>query len=212
MLKKCLCIALIVLVSACSLSSKSVNYKQIHQTNVSLSQAQAQCSYERQLSREADARAGVENGLLRQVLQEKSGYNLHIEQLCLRRFGWDVEEFDMDALRKNYLMRKAQENTQLQNGTFKCDISKNIKNGLVNEWTLEISWPKANVNVEGMRIPFEFASYGEVDVETTSKSAFVNFTTPNKDTLMKVYYDGKIFMQLQGEYVEATCNSIKSKS
>lgn len=199
--------AIAVLMSTgCTSTPKRIQYKQIYESNIPLNQAIASCNYERQLSREADARAGVENGLLRQMLQEKSGYNLSVLQLCLRRYGWDVEEHDIPSPTNQGAKKYTTGNTPLRNGNYACKITKNIKGGVINEWKLIVQWPNAQIDFTDLQIPFEFQRYGNTDEKGAFEFAYIRFMTPNKDTLMQVYYDGNIWIDLKGQRVEAACN------
>ena len=198
-----LTISVLIVMGGCTSTPKRIEYKKTYESNVPLNQAIATCNYERQLSREADARAGVENGLLRQMLQEKSGYNLSVLQLCLRRFGWDVEESEVP---QPSAAKYSVANTPLTNGNYACKVTKNIKGGVVNEWKMNVSWPLVSIDILEIVIPFQFQRYGNADEKNDFEYAYMSFATPNKDTMMRAYYDGKIWIDLQGQRVEATCN------
>jgi len=192
---------LICFVNGCSTNKNTYNsFTKIYETNTPLEQAVANCNYELQLSKEADTRSGMDNGILRQILMEKTGMYYQRQQLCLKKYGWEMVEKE----RTTNLAPKTK--LILANGEFGCNITKNVSGGVINTLKITSSSKNLYVNLDkGIDIPFVLQDFTEQQ-NYESERTYIKYSTPNKDTNLFIYNDMKFLVELGKQSIEGYCN------
>ncbi len=80
-------ISIVALATACSTTATSFTWERTFESGVPLKQAEAQCEYEYQLQRNAEARAGYQRGAI-QIWQELRANTNPTIVTCMNRFGY----------------------------------------------------------------------------------------------------------------------------
>lgn len=79
--------------SGCSTTAPNFRWEKTFDSGLSLKQAEAQCEYEYQLQRNAEARAGYQRGAI-QIWQELRANTNPTIVACMSRFGYKAQTSD----------------------------------------------------------------------------------------------------------------------